>query len=270
MPPRPHECDPTSGVIDVGYLRPGEEREATELLAAVAAEGRWIGTELPVDLEARTAGVVGAIAIGQQTVIVARANERIVGTLALFRAPHGGAETRWLGLMVAAAWRGGGIGSALLRFAIAHARQIGLTALGLDVFVHNKSARALYRRFGFLEGEVLKEHVVRADGTRWDVIRCRLPLARSLGESAQKSGDTPSMNDHDIEIKIEKLAEEEQLILQAGSGKATHERDRLETIRLEREQLWDLLRQRRAKEEFNQNPAETELRKVRVVENYVE
>ena len=78
------------------------------------------------------------------------------------------------------------------------------------------------------------------------------------------------MNDHDIEIKIEKLAEEEQLILQAGSGKATHERDRLETIRLEREQLWDLLRQRRAKEEFNQNPAETELRKVRVVENYVE
>jgi hypothetical protein len=78
------------------------------------------------------------------------------------------------------------------------------------------------------------------------------------------------MNDHDIEIKIEKLAEEEQLILQAGSGKAAHEHDRLETIRLERDQLWDLLRQRRAKEEFNQNPAETELRKVRVIENYVE
>ncbi len=78
------------------------------------------------------------------------------------------------------------------------------------------------------------------------------------------------MNDHDIETKIEKLAEEEQSILQAGSGKATHEHDRLEAIRVERDQLWDLLRQRRAKEEFGQNPAETELRKARVVENYVE
>jgi len=78
------------------------------------------------------------------------------------------------------------------------------------------------------------------------------------------------MNDHDVERKIELLAEEEQRILQAGSGKATHERDRLEAIRLEREQLWDLLRQRRAREEFGQNPAETELRKVRDVENYVE
>lgn len=164
-------------MIDVGYLRPGEEYAATELLAAVAAEGRWIGTELPLDIEARTAGLVGAIAIGQQTIIVARAQGTIVGTLGLFRGPHGDKGTRFLGLMVAAAWRGGGIGSALLTFAIAHARRIGLTTLALDVFVHNHSARALYRRFGFLEEEVLSEHVTRADGTRWDVIRCRLSSA---------------------------------------------------------------------------------------------
>lgn len=78
------------------------------------------------------------------------------------------------------------------------------------------------------------------------------------------------MNDRDVEAKIEKLAEEEQAILQAGSGKTVSQHDRLEEIRVERDQLWDLLRQRRAKEEFGQNPNETELRARRVVENYVE
>jgi len=73
------------------------------------------------------------------------------------------------------------------------------------------------------------------------------------------------MNDQNIE----EFAEEEQRILQAGSGKAAHEQDRPEAIRVERE-LWNLLRQRLAKEEFGQHPAETELRKARVVENYVE
>jgi len=78
------------------------------------------------------------------------------------------------------------------------------------------------------------------------------------------------MNDHEIEAKIEHLAEEEQAILQAGSAKTSTQHDRLEAIRVERDQLWDLLRQRRAKEEFGMNPDETEMRNKRVVENYVE
>ena len=176
MPSDSHKRDRAPGVIEVGYLHPGEERAAVELFAAVAAERRWIGTEPPVDIDGRTAGLVGSLAVGQQTMIVARARGRIVGTLSLYRAADHVPETIWLGMLVAADCRGAGVGSALVAFAIDHARKAGYRAIGLEVFPHNEAARRLYRSFGFVERESLVAHLLRADGTRWDIIRCQLSL----------------------------------------------------------------------------------------------
>ncbi len=174
-------------MIEVGYLIPGQEREATELFAAVASERQWIGTEGPLDIEARTAGLVGSIACGQQTLIVARLSGRIVGTLGLYRDTKG-PRTISLGMMVAADRRAMGVGSALIDFAVAHARSAGYEEIALDVFPHNEAARALYRKFGFVEVERVASEIPRANGDRWDVIRCKLMLRTD--ETATDGGTT--------------------------------------------------------------------------------
>ena len=185
--PRPHERDRPCALIDVGYLRLGEEREATELFAAVAAERRWIGTEPPVDIDARTAGLTGSIATGRQMLIVARIANGIVGTLGLYRTPSRDEHSLGLGMLVDAAHRGIGVGAALLAFALGHARKHAVTSIVLDVFPHNNGARALYRKFGFVGRERLVEHLIRADGARWDVIRCELLLS---GEESRAEAGT--------------------------------------------------------------------------------
>jgi hypothetical protein len=44
--------------------------------------------------------------------------------------------------------------------------------------------------------------------------------------------------------------------------------ERLRAVEVELDQCWDLLRQRRAKEEFNQDPDDAEARSPGTVENY--
>lgn len=56
-----------------------------------------------------------------------------------------------IGMMVAADWRGRGIGKALVAAAIEWARGHGLHKLSLSVFPHNEAAIALYLKFGFTE-----------------------------------------------------------------------------------------------------------------------
>ncbi len=53
------------------------------------------------------------------------------------------------GLAVDAAYRGQGIGTALLEAVCAYAREHGYTSVRLDVVDTNPRARALYERFGF-------------------------------------------------------------------------------------------------------------------------
>ena len=52
-------------------------------------------------------------------------------------------------LAVAAPYRGHGIGGALLRDAVAWARDQGANQISLDVSVHNSGAQRLYARHGF-------------------------------------------------------------------------------------------------------------------------
>jgi hypothetical protein len=75
------------------------------------------------------------------------------------------------------------------------------------------------------------------------------------------------MSDESILGKISNLVHEEQSLY--GQEELTGpDQLRLETIKVELDQCWDLLRQRDARREFGQDPDAAEVRPVSVVERY--
>jgi len=66
---------------------------------------------------------------------------------------------------------------------------------------------------------------------------------------------------------IQDLADEEHQLYGKGALSES-EQQRLKAINVALDQYWDLLRQRRAKREFGQNPDEAEIRRPGIVENY--
>jgi len=78
------------------------------------------------------------------------------------------------------------------------------------------------------------------------------------------------MDDQAVAGHIEKLVAEEHKLLgsAAGHGLDDEQRARLEQVRVELDRYWDLLRQRRAREEFGQDPDFVELRDEATVERF--
>ncbi|MGA2209176.1 MAG: DUF2630 family protein [Acidimicrobiales bacterium] len=79
------------------------------------------------------------------------------------------------------------------------------------------------------------------------------------------------MDDHDIVTRIDNLvAEEHELRGHAGGGRplTNDERSRLDDLEVKLDQLWDLLRQRRARREMGENPDAAHLRPPETVEHY--
>jgi hypothetical protein len=78
------------------------------------------------------------------------------------------------------------------------------------------------------------------------------------------------MNDREILDHIRGLVDEEHALLQRGEvghlGEA--ERARLNAVQVSLDQCWDLLRQRRARREFGQDPDDARVRDAATVENY--
>ena len=147
-------------------MRPGradDARAMAELFAAVASERDGIATEPPVDVAERAA----AFARSVDGSLVAAADGTIVGMIHIEASRHGFGE---FGMLVDRAWRGRGVGSALVQAAIDRARGQGLHKLCLEVFPHNTAAIALYRKCGFAEeGRRVKQYR-RASGELWDTI----------------------------------------------------------------------------------------------------
>ncbi|MGP6157670.1 MAG: DUF2630 family protein [Vulcanimicrobiaceae bacterium] len=80
------------------------------------------------------------------------------------------------------------------------------------------------------------------------------------------------MNDRDIQGHIEALVAEEQRLLEALETKllAQEEQKRLEEVQVQLDRYYDLLRQRRAREEFGQDPDSAKLRPAETVERYLQ
>ena len=74
-------------------------------------------------------------------------------------------------------------------------------------------------------------------------------------------------SDERVLQRIQALVDEEHRLLGSHELPAP-ERGRLEDVRVELDQCWDLLSQRRAKREFGDDPDEAEVRPPEVVEGY--
>lgn len=144
------------------------------LLESVAAEGRWIATETPLDRERRAGGFRATLLRKDAVIFVAVAGTVIVGEIAMFSNWPGLYE---LGMAIEESWRGQGIGGRLLEAAVEWARSIGAHKISLDVFPHNEAAIKLYETFGFVREGHHPKHLRRKTGELWDVISMGLSLS---------------------------------------------------------------------------------------------
>jgi ribosomal protein S18 acetylase RimI-like enzyme len=80
-----------------------------------------------------------------------------------------------LSMGVAKPHRGTGIGRELLSAAIEHAKKIGLEKVELDVYVSNKAAVELYKKFGFKQSGFIS-HYRKLDGEYYDCLFMDLSL----------------------------------------------------------------------------------------------
>jgi hypothetical protein len=75
--------------------------------------------------------------------------------------------------------------------------------------------------------------------------------------------------DDDVIAQIGKLVEEEHKLRSAAAHELTpDDTERLDALEVRLDQCWDLLRQRRAKRDYNQDPSEAHVRSADVVEHY--
>lgn len=167
---RPGLCDSLRVAgkdVTVRSAREADRVPLAVLFAAVAEERDGIATEPPVDIQERAASWT------LDGCFVAVAERQLVGSISVMASQHGYGE---IGMAVARAWRGRGVGSALLRRAIEWGRKQGLHKLSLAVFAHNVAAIALYRKFGFVEEGRRVKHYRRTTGELWDTIEMGLLL----------------------------------------------------------------------------------------------
>lgn len=170
-----------AGAWTIRPTRPGDVEALNDLTEAVAAEGRWLGTEAGFDREARARRLVAALREPDRwaSFVAVRGPDpdasgtALVGNLGIERQATGVAT---LGMQVADGWRGRGIGTALLRSAVDWARDHDAHKVQLEVWPHNRAAIALYERTGFVvEGRLARQYR-RRSGELWDSLVMGLVL----------------------------------------------------------------------------------------------
>ena len=77
------------------------------------------------------------------------------------------------------------------------------------------------------------------------------------------------MDEKDIMGRIHELVEEEHK-LREGAEHTDDQRARMQELEKHLDQAWDLLRQRRAKRQYDENPDEAQVRPESQVESYLQ
>lgn len=139
-------------------------------LDAVAREKRYLAQFEAPPLERMETFVRENIA-ADQSQFVALDGETVVGwaDIILARA-HAMTHCGYLGMGVAAGYRGKGIGRRLLEAAIAKARANGATRIVLEVRIDNTNAIRLYEKLGFIT-EARKRNALRFDDGYYDALQ---------------------------------------------------------------------------------------------------
>jgi putative acetyltransferase len=152
--------------ISIRRAEPSDADELVALARAVAGEPEgWLltrGEWRPASEERRYLKAIRRL--DDAAVFVAESADGLVGRLSIARDPHPASQhVADVGLLVAAPYRGKGIGSALLDAAVAWSRRVGIHKLELHVFPHNTPAIHLYERFGFVREGYRRAHYRRGD-----------------------------------------------------------------------------------------------------------
>jgi RimJ/RimL family protein N-acetyltransferase len=161
-------------------VRPKAARDAgavVALLADVAREGRWIATEWPFDVAARSEAMRTAILDRRIVGWCAVDGPALIGDLTVYGIERPEPE---IGMIVAATHRGRGIGRALIECALAWAAAGGREALRLRVFPDNEPAIGLYRATGFVDVAEPPAAIARTGGAPRSVLTMRRAIAAPL------------------------------------------------------------------------------------------
>jgi hypothetical protein len=88
----------------------------------------------------------------------------------------------------------------------------------------------------------------------------------------QRQEEVESMEDQSILHRINQLVDEEHALLdETENGVLDPDRhQRLQKVQVTLDQCWDLLRQRRARRDFGEDPDKVEVRDAKTVEGYVQ
>jgi RimJ/RimL family protein N-acetyltransferase len=164
-------------MTDLVTIRPIEPADADGYFAvfeAVAAEGKWIGTEVPISPErsARIRASAEASIDDQFAAVAVTAGGTVIG---FARADHDRGRAH-LGMAIVDGYRGKGIGRRLLDVCVAWARDNGLHKIDLEVWPHNVAARRLYESAGFVVEGRRRRHWRRSNGELWDALEMSLVL----------------------------------------------------------------------------------------------
>jgi len=78
------------------------------------------------------------------------------------------------------------------------------------------------------------------------------------------------MDDQQVQNRIDELVQEEERLLHAheNQGLSEEEHARLEQLRVQLDQFWDLMRQRRSLRQYGEDPDQASLRDPGTVEDY--
>ena len=149
-----------------------EDAAAVEAVwAAVAAEGEWIGTELPLD-PGWGRRYLAALDAQESAWFIADEGGQAVGGVFV----HAERGVAHLGMAIVEEYRGVGLGRPLLDAAVGWARDRGCHKVSLEVWPHNVRARRLYEGAGFVDEGHLRRHYRRSSGALWDAVIMSLIL----------------------------------------------------------------------------------------------
>ena len=156
--------------------RKRDARGVTDMLDAVAAEPQDTlvlrpGEAAPADWRRRISDTLRS---SRGLFLVSDSGGAIVGNLGLWPdANPASAHVAWIGMSVAAGFRGVGAGGALLEAAAAWASGAGFRRVVLGVFPENTRAIAFYERHGFVREGLRRGQYRRGDQYHDEVLMAR-------------------------------------------------------------------------------------------------
>jgi putative acetyltransferase len=170
----PEPVAPAPEGVEIRAAEPADARQWVRHISDVAAEGRFIRTEevrwTPRQMRRRFRNP----RTRDELQVVAVAGGRVIGSLWVGRESNPvTSHVASLGMSVDRAWRGRGIGSALMTEAFRWARGAGIEKLALTVYPNNQRALNLYKKYGFVEEGRLTGHSKKAYGYEDEVVMGR-------------------------------------------------------------------------------------------------